>query len=71
MSLFNRIVAISAISVSLAIAAPVSANLILGTVGNFIDDVKVTAAVPEPGTLALFGLGLFGLAAARRRNNAA
>lgn len=38
----------------------------LGTVGNFIDDVKVTA-VSEPGTLALLGLGLAGLGFARRK----
>ncbi|EAZ98649.1 DUF642 domain-containing protein [Marinobacter sp. ELB17] len=37
-----------------------------GTVGNFLDNVIVIDA-PEPGTLALLGLGLAGLGAARRR----
>ncbi len=38
-----------------------------GTIGNFLDDVKVTAKVPEPGTLALMGLGLLGLSFRRRQ----
>ncbi|AOY86845.1 PEP-CTERM sorting domain-containing protein [Marinobacter salinus] len=38
-----------------------------GTIGNFLDDVKVTVAVPEPGTIAMLSLGLFGLGMSRRR----
>ena len=41
-----------------------------GTLGNFLDDVRVTA-VPEPGALALLGLGLLGLGIARKRNKRA
>ena len=36
------------------------------TTGNLLDAVSVTT-VPEPGTLAMFGLGLAGLAFQRRK----
>ncbi|MDN3641004.1 PEP-CTERM sorting domain-containing protein [Simiduia curdlanivorans] len=37
-----------------------------GTVGNFLDGVVVAASVPEPGSLVLLALGLFGLGFARK-----
>ena len=40
------------------------------SLGGFVDNVSLTA-VPEPGTLALFGLGLMGLVLARRQQKAA
>jgi hypothetical protein len=40
-----------------------------GTLGNFLDDIRVT--VPEPGALALLGLGLLGLGIAKKRTKRA
>lgn len=39
------------------------------TLGNFLDEVAVVSKVPEPGTLALLGLGLAALSLTRRRRS--
>ena len=46
------------------------ANYVSGEDGYIVDNARVAAAVPEPGALALFGLGLVGLGLARRRKTA-
>ena len=38
--------------------------------GFFLDNIVVNSAVPEPSTYLLFGLGLIGLIAVRRKANA-
>jgi hypothetical protein len=45
-----------------------SVTPVAGTYGNFLDAVSVTS-VPEPGPLALFGLGLAGLGFLKKRKN--
>jgi hypothetical protein len=39
------------------------------TVGNFLDDIRVIASVPEPLTFVLLALGLVGLSFSRKLVN--
>lgn len=51
---------------------PVSIPVVFATydVGIALDGAMVRIKVPEPGTMALFGIGLFGIGLARRRRRA-
>ncbi|MDX1634497.1 MAG: PEP-CTERM sorting domain-containing protein [Marinobacter sp.] len=44
-------------------------TIIIGSAGGSITNPEPPASVPEPGTLALFGLGLAGLSLVRRRKS--
>lgn len=46
---------------------PGSWNMTINTAGNVTGTFSSSASVPEPASLALFGLGMFGAAAAARR----
>ncbi|TGN38895.1 PEP-CTERM sorting domain-containing protein [Marinobacter confluentis] len=63
-SLFNGSFEATSATTTLMFTSVIPAS---GTIGNFIDDVRVTASVPEPGTLALLALGLAGLGLRRRK----